>query len=458
MLLVDDHQSQFLEAHVGMQQAVGGDDDVHRALFDAFEHGIRLFSGTEARQRFDPHRPVREAVAEIRRVLFGQQGRGHQHRHLFTRLRGDERRAHGHLGLAEAHVAADHAIHGLLALEIDTYLAYGLGLVGGFFEREAAGEGLVFLLTGGQRGATPRLALRVQVEQFRGHVADLVGGTLARLGPLIGPELVQRRALGRGARIARDQVQLLHGHVELVATGVLEHHELAVLSGHLHDLQADVASHSVFFVNHGRTRPQGGEIAKNRLRIGGGAPAATLLARPLSKELRFAEYRNLRCDDVEARHLRRHRDGEVCAALDELVPARGARRRETGSAQHLQQHFAAAGRIGGQQHAARKVLHKDDQRRQRLFGTQVHAPLLRRGRREVEALRRIFDLEALVIDARERAEARLELGGREVQLVGREHRAFDVVAAFLVSLGHHPGGSFHRSADVGGRAHHRLRR
>ena len=38
--------------------------------------------------------------------------------------------------------------------------------------------------------------------------------------------------------------------------------------------------------------------------------------------------------------------------------------------------------------------------------------------------------------------------GVEEQLVGREHRPLDVVAALLVSLGHHARGAFHRAGDV----------
>ena len=153
----------------------------------------------------------------------------------------------------------------------------------------------------GSGGPASRLALRVQVEQFRGHVADLLGGALARLGPLIRAELVQRRALGRRARIARHQVQLLHRHVQLVAAGVFEHHEFAVLAGHLHDLQADVAADAVFFVHHGRARPERGEIAQDGLRIGRGAAAAALLARALAEQLRLAEHGDGRRDDVAAR-------------------------------------------------------------------------------------------------------------------------------------------------------------
>ena len=85
----------------------------------------------------DAHRPVGEAVAKVVGVLFGEQRGGHQHRHLLAGLRGDERGAHRHFGLAEAHVAAHHAIHRLFAGEILQHLADGLGLVGGFLERES---------------------------------------------------------------------------------------------------------------------------------------------------------------------------------------------------------------------------------------------------------------------------------------------------------------------------------
>ena len=84
-------------------------------------------------------------------------------------------------------------------------------------------------------------------------------------------------------------------------------------------------------------------------------------------------------------HLRRHGDGEARLAGDELVPAGHRGGRERGGAQHLQQHFAPAGRIRGQQHAARELPQEFRQRRQRLFGAQVDAPFLRRGGGKVVA-------------------------------------------------------------------------
>ncbi len=140
MFFVDDDEPEVLEPHVGVQQPMRGDHDVDGAAFDAFEHGIRLLAGAEARKRLDAHRPVGEAIAEVVGVLFGEQRGGHQHGDLLSGLRGDERSAHRHFGLAEADVAAHHAIHRLLGREIGQHLADRLGLVGRFLEREAARE------------------------------------------------------------------------------------------------------------------------------------------------------------------------------------------------------------------------------------------------------------------------------------------------------------------------------
>ena len=45
VLLVDDHEPEALEAHAGLQQPVGRDDDVDRAAAEALEHGLRLLAG-----------------------------------------------------------------------------------------------------------------------------------------------------------------------------------------------------------------------------------------------------------------------------------------------------------------------------------------------------------------------------------------------------------------------------
>ena len=86
MLLVDDEESEVLEARVRVQQAVRGDDDVDLAVLEALEDRLGLLRGAEARQRLDAHRPVGEAVAEVRQVLLHQQRRRREHRDLLAGL------------------------------------------------------------------------------------------------------------------------------------------------------------------------------------------------------------------------------------------------------------------------------------------------------------------------------------------------------------------------------------
>ncbi len=55
-------------------------------------------------------------------------------------------------------------------------------------------------------------------------------------------------------------------------------------------------------------------------------------------------------------------------------------------------------------------------------------------------------------------EPRVQLLGREVQLVGRQHRALDVVPPFLETLGDARRGALHGRGQVGAGAHHRVLR
>ena len=246
----------------------------------------------------------------------------------------------------------------------------------------------------------------------------------------------------------------MHRHIELVAAGVFEHHELAVLAGHLHDLQALVAAHSIFFMNDRRARPQGGQIAKNRLRVGSGPAPAPLLSGALSEELCLAEHRDRRREDVEAGHFRSDAQREGRLALDELVPARDRLRLEPMRTQHLEQHFAPSRGVRGQQDTSRIRIEEILEWRERPFGAQVQPPFLWcRGRKIVttNSLGRhfVFYLERVDVDSRELTESCVQFFGREVQLIGRQHRPFDVMAAFLVALGDALRGSIDGRGHVG---------
>ena len=103
-------------------------------------------AGAETRQALDAHRPIGEAVDEGRVMLLGEQRRRDEHRHLLAGLHGDEGGAQRDLCLAEAHVAADHPVHGLARLHVGEHLVDGCGLIGGFLETKSRLEAAIVRL------------------------------------------------------------------------------------------------------------------------------------------------------------------------------------------------------------------------------------------------------------------------------------------------------------------------
>ena len=244
-------------------------------------------------------RPVGEAVAEVAVVLFGQQRGRHQHRDLLAAGGGDEGGAHRHFGLAEADIAADHAIHRLRGRQVaDHRLDRGM-LVGGFLEREGCREGLVHRPVDVDGQALARMPARLDLQQFGGDIADFLGGLLLRLRPLLAAEVVQRRGVGVGAGIAADAVELRHRHVQAVALGVFDVEEFAGHAADVHRQQAAIPADAVVLVDDGRAEAELAEVADDRFRFAPGALAAARLRGAFGEQLAFGEHAQRRIGEGE---------------------------------------------------------------------------------------------------------------------------------------------------------------
>jgi hypothetical protein len=350
---------------------MGADQDVDLALAEKLDGFVLFLRRLETRNLRDLDRHVGEAVAEILEVLLGQQRGRAQDRHLLAVGHRDEGGAHGHLGLAEADIAADQAVHRFAGFHV---LDHGIDrrlLVGRFLEAEAVGEGLQVVLLEDELMALAGRALGIQVQQFGGGVVHLLGGLLLRLFPLARAQRVQLDGFRVRAAVARDDLQLGDGYVELGAGGVFEVEEFRVALAEIHVQQAQVAADAVAFMHHGIADPQFGQVAQPAFEVGaagfGAAPART---RCSGVELVFRDdchaiQQEAARKGADAEHEARftgHEAGEVGAGL----------RGEAVFGEVVRQRLAPSGRFRQQQHTAGVPAEEGAQGGQRVVGLAVH--------------------------------------------------------------------------------------
>ena len=218
---------------VGRQQAVRTNEHVHRAVRKALQRppllGRRHKPGEHGHLEVKRGKPREERLV----VLLRQDGGGAQHHDLLAVLAALEGRAQGHLGLAEAHVSAEQAVHGLSGLHVGLDVGHGACLVGCELVAEA---GLHLLLDGGVQAkgvAADGGAARVEVHQVKRQLLSALAGLAGGAAPVGSVQAREARTLAVRAHVARDAVHLLKRHVELVAARVLKQEVVAVLAGHV---------------------------------------------------------------------------------------------------------------------------------------------------------------------------------------------------------------------------------
>ena len=148
VLLVDHHDAEAGEPHAFLDERVGADDDVDRAVGQAGQEVAPLGSGHPVRQQGHLQRPVLEEAVrrrhgdalehghDGRRVLFGQHLRGRHERTLVASLDGGQQRAHGHHRLARADVALQQPVHRVRSGQVELDLVDDRSLVVRQRERE----------------------------------------------------------------------------------------------------------------------------------------------------------------------------------------------------------------------------------------------------------------------------------------------------------------------------------
>ncbi len=441
VFLVHDHQPQVLEFHLLAEQFVGAHHDVHGAFGQPLQGGCRLLAVAEARERGDLHRPVGEAVGKVVVVLLGQQGGGHQHRHLLAASSGEEGGAHGHLGLAEAHVAAHHPVHGLGGGHVADHIVDGCLLVGGLLELELGGE--LAVVVARRRKGEPLAggAARVDLQQFGGGIAHLLRCTLPGLLPLVAAQAVQGSGLLGAAGVAADEIKGRDRHVELVTTVVLDGEEFLCHAAHVQALQAQVAAHAVFLVDHRCAFLQLGQVAHHLVGVAGPA-ALAFLAYPLAQQQALGYQGEGGGFQPQALFDGGCGDGEALFLFEETGPAlhRPGCKAEPG--QGLHEMFPAARAVGKEEHPAFEAVEKILQQARRSRGAGLDTQGRQGAGGKIDggpvALGAFFAAAPAPGDTGERVEAAGQFIVTKIEIGRWQQGTFDIVAALLVAFAHLP--------------------
>ena len=283
LLFIHDEQAKILEDDILLQELVGADDEIHRAGSEILEGLALLGRGAEAGEDVDIDREALEPLAGGHVVLLSQDRGGDEDGDLLgvhDRLHGG---AKGDLGLAEADVAAEQAVHRAGGLHIPLHLGDAAELIVGLGKGEVILKLALPRRIGGKGEACAALALGIELDQAVGQILDRSLCLLLGLFPTVAAELIELdgAVLGR-ADVFIDEVHLGGGHVEHVRPLVLDFDVILDDPVHLHLLHAHVAADAVELVDDQIAGGQVGEgiellaVGRLRLRPGTGAPGGAV--------------------------------------------------------------------------------------------------------------------------------------------------------------------------------------
>ena len=193
LLLVDDEETEVSELHVFRQQPVRAYDNFDFARGEVVERGLLLRLRAEAADHVDPDRERSEPIVQRLQVLKCEHRRRGQQRHLLAVHHGLEGRAHGNLGLAVAHVAAQQTIHRRGRLHVAFDVANRILLIDRQLPLERVLEFLLPVAVWTERVARNRLARRIELQQLFGHVAHRLLDARLGLFPRCPAQFVERR-------------------------------------------------------------------------------------------------------------------------------------------------------------------------------------------------------------------------------------------------------------------------
>lgn len=195
-------------------------------------------------------------------------------------------------------------------------------------------------------------------------------------------------------------------------------------------LQAEIAAHAQLLVHHRRADGEIGELADDGLGVARRFAPADLAGAP-AQQLGLGEQGQRAVLQPQALLQRRHGDGQSRVTVQEGLPAFHGRRAQAVVAQAVEQMLAAAGGLGGDQHPARVLIEELHELFGRLGRARLERDIGQAAGGEIDDFRGTF-VEAQNLHPAAGGQVPLQFIQSQVELIRRQHRAFEVVPVLVV--------------------------
>ena len=289
LLLVDNDETEILEAHPFAEHRMGADDDIELSRGGAKLGGFKTGGANHPRHVRDLDRQMCEARGEILVMLTREKRRRHDHRHLLAFDRSSEGRAQGNLGLAETDVAADEAVHRPAGSHVvQNCVDRGLLVVGFLIGKAGAKFGILIFWRDELRS---RLGLPRggDLDQTRRHVENALAHARLALLPSNATQSVEFDFCLLRA-IARQKLEIFDGQKQLGALGIMQLEAIMRRAGGLDRLQTGETRDPMIDMDNDVAcgeRPRFGQ------KILGTARLAAAAGQPVAQDILFADKREI---------------------------------------------------------------------------------------------------------------------------------------------------------------------
>ena len=156
----------------------------------------------------------------------------HKYRHLLAIHSRLKCRAYSHLGLSEAYISADKAIHRTRRLHIALYSLDSSLLIGGLLIAERRLHSLLKVAVGREGKTFARLTLGIEGDKFSRDILNCLFGCSLNLLPSTAAEFMHLRTLSIATLVARDAVERVDIYKEHIAIAIDKFDNLPRLATH----------------------------------------------------------------------------------------------------------------------------------------------------------------------------------------------------------------------------------